>query len=199
MATGPMLRRGFPFLLLALLLDFSLPQAATAQEKGEGVIEGTVVSPDSVKPGDPVGAAWRSAVIPGWGQAYNHQLYKTPIIIGIIGGLTAMAIYNNNQFHTFNEAYLYGAYINEDPHPFPDYEEAYNMYPGVSTSTLKAERDHYRRNRNLLFIGAFLTYGLNILDAYVNGQLIGFDVGEDLSAAIVPVGIVPGAWFRLRF
>ena len=36
-------------------------------------------------------------------------------------------------------------------------------------------------------------YGLNILDAYVNGHLIGFDVGEDLSAGLIP----DPAWPRL--
>lgn len=183
--------------ILLGLFGFALPTPLSAQSAG--AVEGTIVSSDSVREGDPVGALWRSAVLPGWGQAYNGQLYKTPIVIGVIGGLTGMAIYANNRFHTFNQAYLYGAYINEDPHPFPEYEDAYNRYPAVSTSTLKSERDRYRRNRNLLLIGAFLAYGLNILDAYVNGQLIGFDVGEDLSAELVPAGFSARASVRLRF
>ncbi|MFV1980862.1 MAG: DUF5683 domain-containing protein, partial [Rhodothermia bacterium] len=145
------------------------------------------------------GALWRSALLPGWGQAYNWQLYKTPIVVGLIGGLAGMAIYNNNQFHTFNEAYLYGVYINEDPHPFPEFEESYNKYSGVSTSTLRSERDRYRRSRNLFLIGTLLAYGLNVLDAYVNAHLIGFDVSEDLTVGVTPVVGFPGAAVRLRF
>ena len=149
--------------------------------------------------GDPTGALWRSAVLPGWGQAYNGQFYKTPIVIGLIGGLAGLAIYSNNQFQTFNEAYLYGVYIDEDPHPFPEYEDSYDQYPGVSTSTLRSERDRYQRSRNLFLIGTLLAYGLNVLDAYVNGHLIGFDVSEDLTVGLRPEIGIPRASVRLRF
>ena len=161
-------------------------------------VAGTVVPTDSLKQGDPGGALWRSAILPGWGQAYNGQLYKTPIIVAAMGGLIYLAIYNNNQFDSFNEAYLYGVYLGEEPHPFPDYEDTYNMYPGVPVSTLRSQRDSHQRSRNLAIIGTVLVYGLNLLDAYVNGHLIGFDVGEDLTAGISPNFLQPRATLRLR-
>jgi hypothetical protein len=189
--------RGRMWLALLGVAAFLGSNTAIAQETGPVV--GTTISPDSIQIGDPTGAMWRSAVLPGWGQAYNGQLYKTPIVIGLIGGLAGLAIYNNNLFHSFNEAYLFGVYIDEDPHPFPEYEDSYNKYPGVSTSTLRSERDRHRRSRNLFLIGTLLAYGLNVLDAYVNGHLIGFDVSEDLTAGISPGVWYPRASVRLRF
>ena len=172
---------------------------AQIADQDTGPVEGTIVYVDSIKAGDPTGALWRSAVLPGWGQAYNGQLYKTPIVVGLVGGLAGLAIHSNSQFHTFNEAYLYAVYLDEDPHPFPEFEESYNMYPGVSASTLRSERDRYRRSRNLFVIGALLAYGLNVLDAYVNGHLIGFDVGEDLAFGVIPNVGFPRASVRLKF
>ena len=156
-------------------------------------------SRDPLEAGDPRGALWRSALLPGWGQAYNGQVYKTPIIVIALGGMIALAINNNSKFHTFNEAYLYGVFIDEDPHPYPEFEDSYLEYQGVSTSTLRAERDRYQRYRNLSIIGAAAVYGLNLLDAYVNAHLIGFDVGEDLSARVSLGPILAGASLKVRF
>ena len=191
------MRRARMAATLLFAIGFCLPDHVIAQDSGPVI--GTEVSADSIRLGDPTGALWRSAVLPGWGQAYNGQLYKTPIVIGLIGGLAGLAIYNNNQFHTFNEAFLYGVYIDEDPHPFPEFEDSYNKYPGVSTSTLQSERDRHRRSRNLFLIGTLVAYGLNVLDAYVNGHLIGFDVGEDLTMGVIPEFRFARASVRLRF
>lgn len=145
----------------------------------------------------PTGALWRSAALPGLGQIYNHQAYKAPIVWAVLGGLTFLAVHNDHQFDRYNHAYLYGAYIDEDPHPFPQYQEEYLQFPGISTSVLRARRDAFKRNRDLTIIGIVVAYGLNVVDAYVNGQLYYFDVGEDLSAAD---GLDSGALtVRLRF
>ena len=173
--------------------------AGNSLAQSESSNTGKSVDSNTVREGDPVGALWRSAVVPGWGQIYNGQVYKTPIVIGVIGALVGFAVYHNNLFHEFNEAYLYGVYLGEEPHPFPEYVDSYNKYPGFSTSTLRSQRDNYRRNRNLFMIGSAIAYGLNILDAYVNGHLVGFDVGEDLHAGLAVSPEITGASVRLRF
>jgi hypothetical protein len=128
------------------------------------------------------GALWRSAVIPGWGQLYNKQPLKVPVVVAALAGLTVLAVHNDKEFNRYNKAYLYGAYLEEDPHPFPEYESDYLAFPGVSTTTLRSQRDAFKRNRDLTIIGMVVAYGLNVLDAYVSGHLFDFDVGEDLSA-----------------
>lgn len=131
----------------------------------------------------PTGALWRSAVLPGLGQVYNRQLIKVPIIAAALGGLTWLAVHNDQEFNRYNRAYLYGAYINEDPHPFPEYQDDYAEFPGITTTALRSRRDSFRRNRDLTIIGIVVAYGLNVLDAYVSGQLVDFDVGEDLASS----------------
>ena len=139
-------------------------------------------APKSISSHSPTGALWRSAVLPGLGQIYNDQPLKTPIVIAVLGGLTYVAIHNDNEFDRYNHAYLYGAYLGQDPHPFPQYENEYLQFPGIPTSILRSRRDAFRRNRDLTIIGIVVAYGLNVLDAYVSGQLYDFDVGEDLSS-----------------
>jgi hypothetical protein len=191
--TGPGLVRW------ALLAACWVAIPAQAAGQPEPTVSGIALASDSIPAGDPVGALWRSAVLPGWGQAYNGQLYKTPIVLGLIGGMVGFAVYNDNLFDEYNEAYLYGVYLGEDPHPFPEYEDSYLKYPGVSTSSLRSRRDSHRRSRNLFLIGSVLAYGLNVLDAYVNGHLIGFDVGEDLSAGLVAGPEQAAVRIRMRF
>lgn len=158
-----------------------------------------IASVDTTAIGDPMGSLWRSAVVPGWGQVHNGQAYKVPFVLAGIGGLVALAVYNHNEFESLNEAYLYGVYMDDDPHPFPEYENSYLEYEGVSTSSLRAARDKHLRNRDLAIIGSVAFYALNVLDAYVNGHLVGFDVSEDLSAHFVPNPMQPTARLTFRF
>jgi hypothetical protein len=135
-------------------------------------------------------------VLPGWGQAYNRQWYKIPFVYGAIGGLTASAIYNGKWFERYNKAYLYAAFITDDPHPYPQYADEYQRYEGISAVRLQAERDRALRNRDLSIIGVGIAYALTLLDAYVNGHLRDFDVSADLSA--LPGSSSPGLRIRVR-
>ena len=185
------MREHFRWIAVALLLVTA--NCAWGQTGDSLVVDRPIQSTHS-----PTGALWRSALLPGLGQIYNRQPIKVPIIAVALAGLTAVAIHNDGQFDLYNRAYLYGAYLGEDPHPFPEYEDEYLQFPGVSTSTLRSSRDGYKRNRDLTIIGIVVAYGLNVLDAYVAGHLFDFDVGEDLSA-ISLVDPTLGMSFRITF
>jgi hypothetical protein len=43
-------------------------------------------------------ATRRSAMIPGWGQAYNHEYWKIPIVYGALAIPTYTFFYNNSYY-----------------------------------------------------------------------------------------------------
>src|ERR1044071_10463991 len=47
---------------------------------------------------EPRKATLRSAIIPGWGQAYNHQYWKIPLVYGALAIPAATFIYNNKWY-----------------------------------------------------------------------------------------------------
>jgi len=162
------------------------------------------VRPDSVVEATrtPTGALWRAAVLPGWGQVYNRQYVKLPFVYGAIGGLVFLAVQVNGKYHNYQRAYLFKAYQErvdsglEDENRFLSYKPYYDdiaaKYGNVSSTPLRNQRDSYRRNRDLSFLGAGLVYALTVLDAYVSAHLADFDVGEDLSLQIFPTPSGPG-------
>src|SRR6185503_5464645 len=94
----------FPFFLL-----FSLQFVCShiyGQQKSDSVLVSTPKDTDTtgknilkadtvlVKKHSPRAATLRSAIIPGWGQAYNKKYWKIPIIYGALGTTAAIFIYN---------------------------------------------------------------------------------------------------------
>lgn len=149
----------------------------------------------------PRGALWRAAAVPGWGQYYNRQYYKIPLVWAGLGGLGASAVIVNREYLLYRHAYHW-IDREEVPYNVPDsYEQdyfsllrKYELTPEDAASRerelsdlFRRGRDNLRRNRDLLYIGIGLFYGLTILDAYVNAHLLEFDVGEDLTVAVRPI------------
>lgn len=128
---------------------------------------------------DPKKAMLRSAVLPGWGQAYNDKYWKIPIVYAGIGGSAYFLRRNQRQFERFKEAYL--ARNDGDPNTVD------NEFKGVfSDQQLLRIQDQYRRWRDLSTIFLVSFYVLNILDASVDAYLYDFDVSDDLSMRVTP-------------
>jgi Family of unknown function (DUF5683) len=144
----------------------------------------------------PNGALYRSFV-PGWGQIYNRQYEKLPFLYGGLAGIGYLAVWYNGSYQDYNDAYHYKVYeeqvdaglIEENPneHLKDSYDEIAAEIGPVSSSPLKAQRDVYRRNRDLSRMGIVAVYALSILDAYVSAHLLDFNVDEDLSIRVMPV------------
>lgn len=136
---------------------------------------------------DPNSVMYKSMIIPGWGQIVNRQIWKVPIIYGLLGGLTWYSIQLTKKYHDYRAAY-YNLHpeIPDDFRfgPTPDY-----IPENSSLQQLRNIRNTYRNDRDLVYIGIVLAYGLNILDAYVFAHMRSFDVSEDLS---MKAGIQPG-------
>lgn len=164
---------------------------------------------DSVWRPSPTGALRRSLILPGWGQIYNKQYIKAPIVVGVLGGLIGATIHGHNRARLFRHAAIYDDCLNENANVPPDactdferYESAFYRADALTAGPLNAQsarilRDQFRRQRDLMGLITILVYGLQALDAYVAAELADFDLGEDLYLQLAPDP--HGAQVRLRW
>ncbi|SFE10672.1 hypothetical protein SAMN05518672_104504 [Chitinophaga sp. CF118] len=136
--------------------------------------------PESVH--SPRKAALFSAVLPGLGQAYNHQYWKIPLVYAALGITTYTFIDNMSEYRRYRNAYRIRMDGNADT-----VDEFAGLYQNAST--LKLIRDQYREWVDYSVLVFTLAYGLNILDATVFAHLRTFDMSDDLSMKIVPTVI----------
>ena len=132
-------------------------------------------------------ATMRSAIIPGWGQAYNRQYWKIPLVYALIGVPAGTYFYNNSWYKRSKSAYEIR--LSKDTASFP------SIYPKLqvlSTESLRFYRNEFRRNRDYSILYTLVAWGLNVVDATVSGHLKEFDVSDDLSLRINPI-IQPGS------
>lgn len=120
----------------------------------------------------PTKATLLSTFIPGVGQIYNHQWWKTPVVYVGLGAVTYFAIRNYNGLTKFKQEYYDrvngpGAQLSD----YMSYSNAsiYNLY------------NAYKSNFQLSIIIGCAFYALQIVDAYVYGHLFSFDMSDDLS------------------
>jgi Family of unknown function (DUF5683) len=130
-------------------------------------------------------AAFRSAVLPGWGQIYNKKYWKLPIVYGALG--TCAVIFNYNLKWYKKTKFAYAVLYNKD---IPNYENVDpKLRPLVDNDqleSLKYYRNQYRRDIDYSGLFFLLLWGLNIVDASVDAHLKSFDVGPDLSLQFKP-------------
>jgi hypothetical protein len=140
---------------------------------------------DSVPPHSPRVAAFRSAVLPGWGQAYNKKYWKIPIVYGALGTSGGIFIYNITWYRRFRDAYriVY-------PKDTARYDEVHRRLQSYvkyeDDEGLRYNRDEFRRNVDYSIVAFILLWGLNVVDATVDAHLKTFDVSPDLSLRVVP-------------
>lgn len=138
---------------------------------------------------NPRTATLRSAILPGWGQAYNKEYWKIPIVYGVLAIPTATFFYNNTWYSRTKTAYdiLYKA---SQPDATPeDKENLKNIHPklqGFSLSSLQTFRNNFRKDRDYSVLWFVVAWGLNVVDATVFAHLKDFDVSDNLSMQINP-------------
>ena len=113
-----------------------------------------------------------SAIVPGLGQVYNKKYWKVPIIYGGSAVLIYFIVENNKEYNKYKEAIVSR---NDNDSSTVD------NFPRYTNEDLTVRKNYYRRNRDLSYIFAGVLYTLNILDAYVDSQLMNFDISDDLS------------------
>src|SRR6187431_2768214 len=135
---------------------------------------------------DPKVAARRSALIPGWGQAYNKKYWKIPIVYAGLG-VTGYIFVNNIKIYK-EYKFAYSARVKAGPPDYDstDYHQLDNIYKTLSPNSIRSARDEFRRYVDYSALIFIVLWGLNVVDATVDSHLKNFDVSPDLSLQIRP-------------
>lgn len=117
-------------------------------------------------------------MIPGWGQIVNKQIWKVPLVYGLLGGLGYYSVDLTKKYHDYRAAYYNMSHEDSDLRfgPTPSY-----IPQSANLEQIRNIRNTYRNRRDMVYVGIVLAYGLNIVDAYVFAHMRSFDVSEDLS------------------
>ena len=178
--------------ILHLLLAFSLfGQVAQGQVKGDPKDTLSIASDTGIKKSSTdttkevrsiaSKAALRSAILPGLGQVYNKKYWKVPIVYGILAIPISTFGYNSTWYNKTRFAYT--TRVTKDSANFPNI--APELQP-LSTSSLKLYRNEFRKGMDFSILGFLLLWGINIIDATVDGHLKSFDISDELSLRVVP-------------
>lgn len=180
------------FLFITASLGKSYAQSnATISSANPGVVVGNdtikkVTTDSLIKKHDPRKATRRSAIIPGWGQAYNREYWKIPLVYGALAIPAGLFVYNNNWYKKTKYAYeaKYNAEVNGDTSGLAAIDP---QLKGLSTASLQSYRNSFRRDRDYSILFFLLAWGVNVIDATVYGHLKDFDVSNDLSMNVKPI------------
>jgi hypothetical protein len=145
----------------------------------------------------------QSVILPGWGQYTNRQVWKIPIVYGLIGGLSYYAYWAHTQYSGYRAAFYNSDPENDD---FRFGQTPSWVDPNAPSDFYRNSRDFFRNRRDFLIVTVVLSYVLNIVDAYVYAHMRDFDVSDDLSSRIqispssdLAAGPNLGLTLKLRF
>ncbi len=122
----------------------------------------------------PMGAIWRSLVLPGWGQFYVESYWKIPIFSGGVIASTYFIIDNQNKYSKKQKEI--DDYLAIDENNFGD-----NIH-----TVLKNQREVYRDNRDISIFVLAGFYIVAAVDSYVGAHLFDFNVSDDIGLNIQP-------------
>lgn len=186
-----MLRNIF-FIVLLFLLNAGNIDAQYRTISYENVPKDTVAKKDfsnKFKNLSPGKVALMSTLVPGAGQVYNGQWYKTVVLYAGIAVIAYSINFNEQEYVQFKQAYK--ARTDNNPLSIDKYDTAsHSGQPFVpDAQTLLDYREYYHRNRDLLYILGAVVYTANIIDAYVYAHLKSFDISDKLSMQVNPLKI----------
>jgi len=148
----------------------------------------TNIRPDTsrIKKHSPKIATRRSLILPGWGQAYNREYWKIPVVWGAIGTCAGIWIYNNTWYKRTRSAYI----LVRDTltSRYGEIHERLKFSNGqpLDANSLQNYRNQFRRDRDYSLLYFLAAWALNVADATVFAHLKNFDVSDDLSLKVKP-------------
>lgn len=151
--------------------------------------------PDSTH--KPATAVRRSAMIPGWGQVYNHTWWKLPVIYTTLGLFGQSVVSYQRSYHQYLEVYK----LVKDPRrPRPPVGDPvrtlYERNKSATPSQLDNLQSNYQRNMQLSVLGFIGFWGIQVIDAYIDAKFIhSYTVDRNLSVDITPGIATTGATY----
>ena len=148
-----------------------------------------IYNPDSNH--SPHKALMHSLMIPGWGQAYNHQYWKIPIIYGGLALLGSIYVFNHNNY----TLYLKIAKDRENgvaPKPGDQEYDLYNEYQtyNVSSDAINDAVVGYKRYEEIGVFTFVAGWGIQVIDAYIEAKFQhSYSMDSNLSFNIRPTVI----------
>lgn len=166
-----------------LCMLFAVHEKLYAQNAISTTTETVLQKPDTLPKQRSVAskAALRSAILPGLGQVYNKKYWKVPIVYGIIAIPVSLYSYNRKWYNLTRNAYTIRS--NKDSANFD--KIAPELVP-LSSEALRLYRNEFRKNMDFSILGILLAWGLNVVDATVDGHLRGFDISDEVSLRLAP-------------
>ena len=167
----------------ASFMTLKMAEVKTIHKETEETAETKV--PKAQKPHSPKKATIMSACLPGLGQIYNRKWWKVPIIYAGIGGLGYKSLSNHREYISCLNAYKYKSDPEGYTGPLTQHEK--DLAERYGKEQLQAYKESYRHDFELYTIILAAWYGLNIIDACVDGHLYTYDISDDLSLSIDPM------------
>jgi Family of unknown function (DUF5683) len=149
-------------------------------------IKEKIYHPDSNH--SPHKAVMHSLMIPGWGQIYNHQVWKVPVIYAGLGLLAWVYVFNQQN-------YAINLKVAQDREkgiaPAPSAKE-YNLYYqyqqyNISTQAIDDAVTGYKRNEEIGIFSFVGGWGIQMIDAYIDAKFQHtYSMDNNLSLKISP-------------
>lgn len=134
-------------------------------------------------------ATLRSLMVPGWGQVYNRQYWKLPLVAGAFAVNIYFIARNDVRYHYYKgklgETYVGGVANPSTTFKTPLYDDL-NIVREYNQDQLNNIVAGYRKNRDGSYLILFAVWAANIIDANVTAHLKTFDMTDDISLKIQP-------------
>ena len=143
-----------------------------------------VYHPDTTH--SPHRAVMRSLIVPGWGQVYNHKIWKVPLVYGGLIGFGWAYIYNAKNYRMFLALSKYRNHL-ITPGPKDPYYFEFNQYSQFGDQAIYNAKDGFRRDRDLCILGFVAFWGINTIDAYIDAKFIhSYTLDNNFTMRIAP-------------
>ncbi len=139
-------------------------------------------------------ATRRSLIIPGWGQAYNREYWKIPIVYAAIAIPVYTYFYNTSYYK--KTSYAYTARFNQMYGDTTSAAGKLAIANGIAKIdpqlvnldiySLETYRNLFRKDRDYSILWFLILWGVNVADATVFAHLKDFDVSDNLAMHVEP-------------